>query len=118
MLDNGNSSNRLIYELISKCRFHALSYRTIRNIRPNARAHGGHYVPVLDIDQHTFDKGPLPAHARFDRMNGAQLVPENTIAVFLLGQNGSAAGESAELRFKRISIRSHIFGNDFDVLLA
>jgi len=46
----------------------------------NARTHGAYNVPVRRIDQDTFNEGPDLAHTGFDRVDGADFIPKDTVA--------------------------------------
>jgi hypothetical protein len=56
-------------------------YLVVAKICSHPGAGGRHCLPVLCIDQNTFNKGPIFTHPRFYRMNCAQLIPKYTITI-------------------------------------
>jgi hypothetical protein len=90
----------------------------IGKIRANTGTRRSHNPPVADIFQDGGDVWPVPAHAGFDRVYLAELVPENAIAVLGLGQNVTRSGQLAEtvLKFGRIHLKK--FGDDLDIGLG
>lgn len=50
------------------------------DIAANAWAHRLYGIPVCGIHQDTFNEGPDLAHARFDSVDCADFVPEDTVS--------------------------------------
>jgi hypothetical protein len=88
-----------------------------RMSRSNPRAEGGHDFPVPKIRQYALNKRPGLAHAGFDGVDLAQIIPENAIAVFSLGQDGAAAGIGAVGLKKTPGVHAEMPGNSSNVLI-
>jgi hypothetical protein len=69
----------------------ATLYLIVAKICSHPAARSRHCLPVLCMDQNTFNKGPIFTHPRFYRMNCAQLIPKYAITVSPLSNNGSVA---------------------------
>jgi hypothetical protein len=96
----------------------ALSYLIVTKIGPHARTRGRHGMPVCAIHQDTFNKGPSSTHARLNRMNRTQLIPEYTITVFCLGNKRFASGHLAVALYKSFAIQSQIPTDILDLRLG
>ena len=86
-----------------------------RRVGPDAGAHRRHDPPVGDISQHTVDKRPPSAHFGFDRMDCADLIPENTESIQTLLQYRTPAGKSAVLVQKSLRISIFKGGHSDDI---
>jgi hypothetical protein len=85
------------------------------SVTANARAHGRHGIPISDVDQHTFNVRPLPAHVRFNRVDPTPFVPKDTVAIGLLRQKAFSARKRAISGFKRAWIHIKVCGNGGDI---
>lgn len=81
----------------------------------NAGTGVGHNQPVGGINQYAFEKGPLAAHKRFNRMNCTEPFPENAITIFTLCQHRSLTGKAAISIDKLFGIRVDKTGNVIDI---
>jgi hypothetical protein len=74
---------------------HDFSQRFNSGIGLNTGTGVGHDQPIAGVNQDAFDKGPLAAHKRLNRMNGAKLIPKYAISVLALSQHKPVAGKAA-----------------------
>jgi len=82
--------------------FNAFDDRAVRDIGIHSGAGRRHGLPVGHIRQNAGDKGPLPTHSGLDRVDGADLVPENAVAVVALGDHPSLPGLAGIIRLETL----------------
>ena len=97
---------------------HTIGELLVINISQDTWTNGLYDRPVARIHQHAVDEGPEAAHARFDFVNGAHLVPEDTIPRVRTSKKGSSARPVAILPEKGVWVNMEILGNTLDVSLT
>lgn len=90
-------------------------YLIVANVYSHSGARGRHCLPVLWVYQNTLDKWPISAHPRLDRMNAAQLIPEYTITICPLSNQGSAARHLAVAFKKCVGFQTQISADHIDL---
>jgi hypothetical protein len=88
------------------------------DVSSHARAQVRHGIPVCRIDKYGVNKGPGPAHAGFEWMDGAFLVPEDAVAVFFLCEQGLLAGPPAISGDEKLPLDADIPGNGRNVFFG
>jgi len=100
-----------------KGKYHILqgALSPMNGIGPDAGAFSSHDVPIDDIPRHAFDKGPCHTHTRLHRMNGAPVVPKNTVTALSLAKNPPPAGHLAIIGYKLRFTDMNESGNPFKI---